>query len=48
MTAETIVEGDAVPEGPLAGVKVLELAMWVFVPTCGAIMRQMGAEVIKV
>jgi crotonobetainyl-CoA:carnitine CoA-transferase CaiB-like acyl-CoA transferase len=33
---------------PLSGVKVLELSMWVFAPACGAILRQMGAEVIKV
>ena len=33
---------------PLAGVKVVEVAMWAFVPTAGAILADMGATVIKV
>ena len=33
---------------PLAGVRVLEIAAWTFVPAAGAIMADLGAEVIKV
>jgi crotonobetainyl-CoA:carnitine CoA-transferase CaiB-like acyl-CoA transferase len=33
---------------PLAGVKVLEVAAWTFVPACGAILADLGADVIKV
>jgi formyl-CoA transferase len=34
--------------GPFAGIKVIELANWTFVPAAGAIMADLGAEVIKV
>ncbi|MET0137758.1 MAG: CoA transferase [Sphingobium sp.] len=34
--------------GPLAGVKVVELAMWAFVPSAGGILSDMGADVIKI
>ena len=33
---------------PLAGIKVVEVAMWAFVPVAGAILSDMGASVIKV
>jgi crotonobetainyl-CoA:carnitine CoA-transferase CaiB-like acyl-CoA transferase len=33
---------------PLQGIKVVEVAMWAFVPVAGAILSDMGAEVIKV
>jgi len=33
---------------PLQGVRVLEVAAWTFVPAAGAIMADLGAEVIKV
>lgn len=33
---------------PLAGIKVVEVAMWAFVPVAGGILSDMGAEVIKV
>jgi crotonobetainyl-CoA:carnitine CoA-transferase CaiB-like acyl-CoA transferase len=33
---------------PLAGIKVVEIAMWAFVPVAGGILSDMGAEVIKV
>jgi crotonobetainyl-CoA:carnitine CoA-transferase CaiB-like acyl-CoA transferase len=33
---------------PLAGVKVLEVAAWTFVPAAGAILADLGADVIKV
>jgi crotonobetainyl-CoA:carnitine CoA-transferase CaiB-like acyl-CoA transferase len=33
---------------PLDGVKVVELAMWAFVPSAGAVLSDMGAEVIKI
>jgi crotonobetainyl-CoA:carnitine CoA-transferase CaiB-like acyl-CoA transferase len=34
--------------GPLAGIKVVEVAMWAFVPACGGMLSDMGASVIKV
>lgn len=34
--------------GPLAGVRILEVAMYGFVPSCGAVLGEWGAEVIKV
>ncbi len=33
---------------PLEGIKVLEVASWLAVPSCGALMADMGAEVVKV
>jgi crotonobetainyl-CoA:carnitine CoA-transferase CaiB-like acyl-CoA transferase len=33
---------------PLAGIKVVEVAMWAFVPAAGGILSDMGADVIKV
>lgn len=33
---------------PLAGIKVVEVAMWAFVPACGGILSDMGASVVKV
>ncbi|MET0251007.1 MAG: CoA transferase [Novosphingobium sp.] len=33
---------------PLAGINVVEVAMWAFVPAAGAILSDMGASVIKV
>jgi crotonobetainyl-CoA:carnitine CoA-transferase CaiB-like acyl-CoA transferase len=33
---------------PLAGIKVVEVANWLAAPSCAALMRDMGAEVIKV
>jgi len=33
---------------PLEGIKVIEVAMWAFVPVAGAILSDMGAAVIKV
>lgn len=33
---------------PLAGIKVVELGMWVFVPAAGAVLADMGADVIKI
>ena len=32
---------------PLAGVKVLEVAAWTFVPAAGAILADLGADVIR-
>lgn len=34
--------------GPFEGVRVLEVAAWVFVPAAGAIMADLGADVVKV
>ena len=34
--------------GILAGVRIVELAQWVFVPSAGALLADLGAEVIKV
>jgi len=33
---------------PLEGIRVVELSMWGFVPSAGAILSDMGAEVIKI
>lgn len=33
---------------PLAGIKVVEVAMWAFVPASGGILSDMGADVIKI
>ena len=33
---------------PLEGIKVVEVAMWAFVPAAGGILSDMGASVIKV
>lgn len=33
---------------PLQGIKVVEVAMWAFVPACGGMLSDLGAEVIKV
>ncbi|MGD9793807.1 MAG: CoA transferase, partial [Acidimicrobiia bacterium] len=33
---------------PLAGIKVVEVSMWAFVPSAGAVLADMGAEVIKI
>jgi len=35
-------------QGPLDGIKVLEVAQWWFVPAAGAVLRDWGAEVIKI
>ena len=35
-------------QGPLAGVKVVEVAMWAYVPSAGGMLSDMGAQVIKV
>lgn len=40
--------GSAMKDGPLEGVKVVELASWVAVPTAAAILSDWGASVIKV
>ena len=40
-------EGNNVSK-PLEGVRVLEVAAWTFVPAAGAILSDLGAEVIKV
>lgn len=34
--------------GPLAGVKVVEMGVWVAGPSCGAILADWGAEVLKI
>jgi crotonobetainyl-CoA:carnitine CoA-transferase CaiB-like acyl-CoA transferase len=34
--------------GPLAGIKIVEVAMWAFVPAAAGMLADMGADVIKV
>ena len=34
--------------GPLDGVRVIEVASWMFVPSCGSVLVDWGADVIKV
>src|ERR1700729_2432645 len=36
------------PTRPLAGVKILEVAQYFFVPSAGAVLADWGAEVVKV
>lgn len=33
---------------PLEGIRVIEVAMWAFVPACGGMLADLGAQVIKV
>ncbi|GGB90688.1 CoA transferase [Novosphingobium endophyticum] len=33
---------------PLEGIKVVEVAMWAFVPTCGGMLADLGADIIKI
>jgi crotonobetainyl-CoA:carnitine CoA-transferase CaiB-like acyl-CoA transferase len=33
---------------PLQGIKVVEVAMWAFVPACGGMLSDLGAEVVKI
>ena len=35
-------------EGPLSGIRIVEVAMWAFVPAAGGMLSDMGATVIKV
>src|SRR4051812_47460601 len=35
-------------EGPFTGVRVVELAQWVFVPVAGALLADWGANVIRI
>src|SRR5205085_3276223 len=41
-------EGETMSMPPLAGVKVVEVAMWGFVPSAGLVLADWGAEVVKV
>jgi crotonobetainyl-CoA:carnitine CoA-transferase CaiB-like acyl-CoA transferase len=34
--------------GPLEGIKVIEVASWMFIPSAGAVLADWGAEIIKV
>ena len=42
------VGGDVAVTGPLAGVRVVEVASHVFVPMAGAVLNEWGADVIKI
>lgn len=35
-------------DAPLTGVRVVEVAMWVYVPSAGVVLSDWGAEVLKV
>ncbi len=39
---------DELRAGPLTGVRVVELAQWVAAPSCGALLADWGADVVKV
>ena len=41
-------DGEKVMERPLSGIKVVELATWAFVPAAGAILADLGADVVKI
>lgn len=34
--------------GPLDGIKIIEVSMWAFVPSAGAMLADMGADIIKI
>jgi crotonobetainyl-CoA:carnitine CoA-transferase CaiB-like acyl-CoA transferase len=34
--------------GPLEGIRIIEVASWMFIPSAGAVLSDWGAEVIKV
>jgi crotonobetainyl-CoA:carnitine CoA-transferase CaiB-like acyl-CoA transferase len=47
-TQDTMSAPDGSAELAFAGVRVVELAQWVFVPVCGALLADWGADVIRV
>ena len=46
--SETRVPAAGGPDGPLSGLKVVELSMYLAAPICGLLLSDMGAEVTKV
>src|SRR5690349_6292216 len=46
--ARAAVAGSRAMAGPLAGVRVLELGIWVAVPAAAAVLADWGAEVVKI
>jgi crotonobetainyl-CoA:carnitine CoA-transferase CaiB-like acyl-CoA transferase len=46
--AESNRKGDVVEEAPFSGIRVIELAQWVFVPVAGALLADWGADVVRV
>ena len=36
------------PSGPLAGVRVVELGLWLAAPACATILADWGADVVKI
>lgn len=41
-------ERESVGEGPLAGIRVLEMSSWIMTPTAGALLAAHGADVVKI
>ena len=46
--ASSYANDESSPAGPLAGVRVIELAMWVAGPSAAGLLADWGADVIKV
>jgi crotonobetainyl-CoA:carnitine CoA-transferase CaiB-like acyl-CoA transferase len=40
--------GDKKMGRPLEGIKIIEVAMWAFVPVAGSLLSDLGADVIKI
>src|SRR6516165_4324626 len=47
-TRDVVEEGQPADPGAFDGIRVIELAQWVFVPVAGALLADWGADVIRI